>query len=78
MNLKRIATVSLSSAALLATGAGVSQADDGGPKYVNKNEVLNCFSLSVVGIPVLSSANTNQDCSTNVTYVEVPNKDHDH
>ncbi|WP_212912319.1 hypothetical protein [Streptomyces sp. TS71-3] len=45
---------------------------------MNKNEVLNCFSLSVVGIPVLSSANTNQDCSTNVTYVEVPNKDHDH
>ncbi|WP_212912321.1 hypothetical protein [Streptomyces sp. TS71-3] len=66
--------MSLSSVALLATGAGVSQADDSGPKFVNTNDVLNCFSLSIADIPVLSSANTNQDCSKNVTQVEVSKK----
>ncbi|MEE1938485.1 hypothetical protein V1L54_03495 [Streptomyces sp. TRM 70361] len=63
MNLKRTAAVSLSTAALVAAGAGVSHAD--GPKFQNNSQVLSCLTLEVLDVRILSGANNNIDCSQN-------------
>ncbi|GAA2385431.1 hypothetical protein GCM10010420_04890 [Streptomyces glaucosporus] len=65
MNLKRATAVSLSTVVLLLGGSGAAQAD-GGSKFNNDSKILSCFSLELLDIPILSSANNNIDCSTNI------------
>lgn len=65
MNLRGITAVSLASAGLLAGGSGVAHADVTGATFVNNSQVLSCFSLHVLDVPVLSANNTGIDCSTN-------------
>jgi hypothetical protein len=67
--LKRIAAVSLSSATLLGAGSGVAQADND-VNFMNNSQVLNCFSLRIADVPVLSTSNDNIDCSVNMQPVE--------
>jgi hypothetical protein len=64
MNLKRTAAVTLSTAALLIGGAGVSHAGDG-PKFQNNAQILPCANVELVNLPILSADINNLDCSVN-------------
>jgi len=64
MNLKRTVAVSISTAALLLGGAGVSHASDG-PKFQTNSQILPCANLELVNLVLLGSDVNNQDCSFN-------------
>jgi hypothetical protein len=65
MRKKGFAALSLSAAALLTGGSsGVAQAEEA-PKFTNETQILSCFSLEVLDIPIASAANNNIDCSKN-------------
>ena len=61
---KRTAVVSLSAVALVVIGAAAAQADDG-PKFENNGQILSCFSLEALNLPVASTSSSKMDCSTN-------------
>ncbi|MCP9944341.1 hypothetical protein LUX12_05320 [Streptomyces somaliensis] len=68
MRKKGFAALSLSAAALLAgSGGGTAHADDA-PKFHNETQILSCFSLEVLDIPIASAANNSIDCSKNYHY----------
>ncbi len=70
MRRKDIAALSLSAAALLAgVTSGTAQADEAA-KFNNETQILSCFSLEVLDIPIASAANTTIDCSKNLSSEE--------
>ncbi|MFJ8693894.1 hypothetical protein [Streptomyces roseolilacinus] len=42
----------------------MAQAEEA-PKFTNETQILSCFSLEVLDIPIASAANNNIDCSKN-------------
>ncbi|MCP9987508.1 MULTISPECIES: hypothetical protein [Streptomyces] len=65
MRKKGFAALSLSAAALLTGGSGALAHAEEAPKFSNDTQILSCFSLEILDIPVASAANNSIDCSKN-------------
>ncbi|MDT9685187.1 hypothetical protein RND61_24450 [Streptomyces sp. TRM76323] len=65
MSKKGFAALSLSAAALLTGGSGGLAHADEAPKFNNETQILSCFSLEILDIPIASAANNTVDCSKN-------------
>ncbi|GHH79823.1 hypothetical protein GCM10018793_33380 [Streptomyces sulfonofaciens] len=63
MMLKKTLATSFTALALAGVAAGTASAQD---DISNDNNVLNCNSIRVIDVPILSAANDNIDCSRNV------------
>lgn len=65
MRKKGFAVLSLSAAALLTGGSGGMAHAEDAPTFSNETQILSCFSLEVLDIPIASASNNSIDCSKN-------------
>lgn len=72
MMLKKTLAASFTALALAGIAAGTASADDGNSaaKFNNEENVLNCDSVRVIDVPILSANNDNIDCSRNFKHNE--------
>ncbi|MFV2119034.1 hypothetical protein ACE14D_11540 [Streptomyces sp. Act-28] len=55
----------MSAAALLTGGSGGTAHADDAPTFTHETQILSCFSLEVLDLPVVSASNNSIDCSKN-------------
>jgi hypothetical protein len=75
MMLKKTLAASFTALALAGVAAGTASADS---KFDNDNNVLNCNSIRVIDVPILSANNDNIDCSKNTKFDIDIDQDHGH